>query len=177
MPSQVRICDGSRVRLGAYLGEGTTVMPAAYVNFNAGTMGNAMIEGRVSAGVFVGLGSDIGGGASIMGTLSGGNKDVISIGDKCLLGANAGAGISLGDGTTIAAGLYVYAGMKISLYNNTGSPINMNGDIVNEGKNVVKAKELSGRKNLLFIQDSQSGRVIARPNNKHIELNSQLHQN
>ena len=176
-PEQVRIADGSKVRLGAYLGLGTTVMPAGYVNFNSGTVGNAMVEGRISAGVVVGEKSDIGGGASIMGTLSGGNKDIISIGEKCLLGANAGAGISLGDGTTIAAGLYVYAGMKISLYDNQGNPIDLQGNLVAEGNNIFKAKELSGKSNLLFIQDSQTGKVIARPNNNSVELNEQLHDN
>jgi Tetrahydrodipicolinate N-succinyltransferase len=122
VPSGTRVASGSQVRLGAHLAEGTTIMPAGYVNFNAGTLGNAMIEGRVSAGVVVGENSDIGGGASIMGTLSGGNKSVISIGQSCLLGANAGTGISMGDGCTIAAGLYIYAGMKVSLVNAKNEP-------------------------------------------------------
>ncbi len=177
VPEGTRIASGSQVRLGAHLGKGTTVMPAGYINFNAGTEGNAMIEGRVSAGVFVGNDSDVGGGASIMGTLSGGNKDVISIGQQCLLGANAGAGISLGTGCTIAAGLYVYAGMKVSLYNEDDNPIDIEGNLVDEPSNIVKAKELSGRDFLLFIQDSISGKVICKPNKKTIELNTQLHQN
>ena len=177
IPSGVRIASGSQVRLGAYLAEGSTVMPAGYVNFNAGTQGQAMIEGRVSAGVVVGDKSDVGGGASIMGTLSGGNNDVISIGQSCLLGANAGTGISLGDGCTIAAGLYVYAGMKISLYNANKEPVDLTNTVTEEGKNIVKAKALSGRSNLLFIQDSQTGVVTCMPNNKTIELNASLHQN
>lgn len=177
VPNGIRIASGSQVRLGAHLGKGTTVMPAGYVNFNAGTHGNAMIEGRVSAGVFVGNDSDVGGGASIMGTLSGGNKDVISIGDQCLLGANSGAGISLGKGCTIAAGLYIYAGMKVSLYNGNDEPVNPDGSTVHEGENIVKAKALSGKDYLLFIQDSVSGKIICKPNKKTIELNTQLHQN
>lgn len=175
LPSGVRVVSGSQVRLGAYLGEGSTVMPAGYVNFNAGAEANAMIEGRVSAGVFVKKNSDIGGGASIMGTLSGGNQHVISIGEKCLLGANAGAGISLGFGCTIAAGLYIYSGMKISLYNAENQPVNLDNERVEEGQNVVKAMELSGRDHLLFIQDSVSGKVICKPNPKTIELNADLH--
>eukprot|EP01047_Picozoa_sp_COSAG01_P020085 COSAG01_NODE_1135_length_11553_cov_40.402305_9_plen_370_part_00 len=176
VPSGVRIASGSQVRLGAYLGEGSTVMPAGYVNFNAGTEGNAMVEGRVSAGVLVGKDTDIGGGASIMGTLSGGNQHVISIGEKCLLGANSGLGISLGFGCTVAAGLYVYAGMKIFLLNKDDQPVNINGEIVNEGDNVVKAMALSGRDNLLFIQDSRTGQVFCKPNLKTIQLNASLHQ-
>jgi 2,3,4,5-tetrahydropyridine-2-carboxylate N-succinyltransferase len=177
VPSGVRIASGSQVRLGAYLGEGTTIMPAGYVNFNAGTLGSAMIEGRVSAGVVVGNNSDVGGGASIMGTLSGGNNTVISIGEQCLLGANSGTGISLGKGCTIAAGLYIYAGMKVSLYNHSDLPVNLEGDVVTENKNTVKAYDLSGRDYLLFIQDSRSGRVICKPNKKLITLNEQLHHN
>lgn len=176
VPSGVRIAAGSQVRLGAYLGEGTTVMPAGYVNFNAGTAGKAMVEGRVSAGVFVGDSTDIGGGASIMGTLSGGNKHVISLGSECLLGANAGTGISLGDGCTIAAGLYITAGTKVSLYDQEGKPVDLAGVSVSEGDNVVKALELDGRKHLLFYQDSQTGKVLARPNPRTIELNEQLHK-
>ncbi|MFT5171217.1 MAG: 2,3,4,5-tetrahydropyridine-2-carboxylate N-succinyltransferase [Candidatus Marinamargulisbacteria bacterium] len=175
IPSGVRIASGCQVRLGAYLGEGTTVMPAGYVNFNAGTEGQAMIEGRVSAGVVVGAETDIGGGASIMGTLSGGNKNVISIGPKCLLGANSGAGISLGFGCTIAAGLYVYAGMKVSLLDGDGQPIDLEGNRVEDGENVFKAQALSGRDTLLFIQDSLTGKVICKPNPKTIELNKELH--
>lgn len=174
-PEGSRIAAGSQVRLGAYLGEGTTVMPAGYINFNAGTEGNAMVEGRISAGVFVKQNSDIGGGASIMGTLSGGNEHVISIGEECLLGANAGAGISLGFGCTIAAGLYIYGGMKISLYDEKNQPINIVGEEVPEGQNIVKASELSGRNYMLFIQDSTTGKVICKPNQKTINLNPDLH--
>ncbi|MEK9658246.1 MAG: DapH/DapD/GlmU-related protein [bacterium] len=177
VPSGVRIASGSQVRLGAYLGEGTTVMPAGYINFNAGTEGNAMVEGRVSAGVMVDKDTDIGGGASIMGTLSGGNQHVISIGANCLLGANSGLGISLGYGCTIAAGLYVYAGMKIFLLNQENEPINIQGRVVAQGENVVKAFELSGRDNMLFIQDSRTGQVLCKPNLKTIHLNPDLHQN
>ena len=177
VPSGTRIASGSQVRLGAHLAAGTTIMPAGYVNFNAGTLGNAMIEGRVSAGVVVGENSDVGGGASIMGTLSGGNKDVISIGQSCLLGANAGTGISMGDGCTIAAGLYIYAGMKISLYNKDNNPVDLAGNVVDQGMNIVKAKELSGKSYLLFIQDSQTGEIICKPNQKTIELNQSLHAN
>ena len=150
-------------------------MPAGFVNFNAGTLGSAMIEGRVSAGVVVGNKTDIGGGASIMGTLSGGNKNVISIGEQCLLGANAGTGISLGDGCTIAAGVYVTAAAKVSLYNDNKEPINLEGEVVAEGDNIVKGAELNGKEYILYIQDSQSGKIIARPNTKVIELNETLH--
>ena len=177
VPSGIRIASGSQVRLGAYLGEGTTVMPAGYVNFNAGTEGKAMVEGRVSAGVFVGESSDVGGGASIMGTLSGGNNHVISVGANCLLGANSGTGISLGNGCTIAAGLYVYAGMKISLLDASGKPVDIDGNSVNSGQNRVKAMALSGKDYMLFIQDSQTGEVICKPNSKVIALNAQLHEN
>ena len=177
IPSNVRIASGSQVRLGAYLGEGTTVMPAGYVNFNAGTEGVAMVEGRISAGVVVGHQSDLGGGASIMGTLSGGNDRVISIGDQCLLGANSGAGISLGRGCTIAAGLYVVAGAKVALVNDQDEPIDIAGQRVNPGDNIVKAAELSGRDYLLFIQDSRTGQVICKPNTKVITLNKDLHTN
>ncbi|MCM8529908.1 MAG: tetrahydrodipicolinate N-succinyltransferase N-terminal domain-containing protein [Lentisphaeraceae bacterium] len=177
IPSGTRIASGSQVRLGAYLGEGTTVMPAGYVNFNAGTEGNAMVEGRVSAGVFVKKDSDIGGGASIMGTLSGGNNHVISVGEKCLLGAMAGTGISLGFGCTIAAGAYVTAGSKISLFDAANKPVDIDGNSVAEGENVVKGAELSGKDKMLFIQDSQTGKLICKPNPKTIELNAQLHAN
>lgn len=175
VPTGVRIAAGAQVRLGAHLGEGTTVMPAGYVNFNAGTAGNAMIEGRVSAGVFVGHDSDVGGGASIMGTLSGGNDHVIAIGENCLLGANAGLGISLGNGCTIAAGLYIYAGMKIAVVNANGEPVDLEGRPVDPDQNIFKATELSGRDHLLFIQDSQTGQVICKPNAKAIALNAELH--
>jgi len=175
VPEGVRIVSGSKVRLGAYLSPGTTVMPAGFVNFNAGTLGNAMVEGRISAGVIVGEDSDIGGGASIMGTLSGGNKNVISIGEKCLLGANAGTGISLGDGCTVAAGVYVTAASKVCLYNKDKQPISIKGDVVEEGANVVKGIELNGKEYLLYYNDSQTGKLTARPNTKVIELNESLH--
>lgn len=175
LPSGVRIADGACVRLGAYLGEGCTVMPAGYVNFNAGAVGPAMIEGRISQGVLVGKGSDIGGGASTMGTLSGGNNLPIVIGSACLLGANAGTGISLGKGCTIAAGLYIYAGMKIALQDDDGRGVDLEGTPVALGKNIVKALELSGRDYMLFIQDSQSGQVLCKPNRKLIQLNEELH--
>ena len=177
IPSGVRIASGSQVRLGAYLGEGSTVMPAGYVNFNAGTEGNCMVEGRVSAGVYVSKDTDIGGGASIMGTLSGGNNHVISIGEKCLLGAMAGTGISLGFGCTVAAGAYVTAGSKISLYDADNKPVDIDGKSVKEGENVVKGAALSGKDKLLFMQNSQTGKLTCKPNPKTIELNAQLHSN
>jgi 2,3,4,5-tetrahydropyridine-2-carboxylate N-succinyltransferase len=149
VPSGVRIADADRVRLGAHLAEGTTVMHEGFVNFNAGTLGTSMIEGRVSAGVVVGDGSDIGGGASTMGTLSGGGSIKISIGERCLVGAEAGVGIALGDECVVEAGLYVTAGTKVTLP---------------DGQ-VVKARELSGASNILFRRDSVSGAVQARPNN------------
>lgn len=160
VPSGVRIADADRVRLGAYLAEGTTVMHEGFVNFNAGTLGTAMVEGRISQGVVVGNGTDIGGGASIMGTLSGGGKTQISIGEGCLLGAESGLGISLGDNCVIEAGLYVTAGSRVTLP---------------DGQ-VVKASELSGVSNLLFIRDSVTGKVLAKPrNSQQIELNTALH--
>jgi 2,3,4,5-tetrahydropyridine-2-carboxylate N-succinyltransferase len=162
VPEGVRIADGDRVRLGAYLSSGTTVMHEGFVNFNAGTLGKSMVEGRISAGVVVGDGSDIGGGASIMGTLSGGGKEVISIGQRTLLGANSGIGISLGDDCVVEAGVYITAGSKISLP---------------DGK-VVKAKELSGANNLLFRRNSQSGALEALPKTGSWSgLNSVLHSN
>jgi 2,3,4,5-tetrahydropyridine-2-carboxylate N-succinyltransferase len=162
VPEGVRIADGDRVRLGAYLSSGTTVMHEGFVNFNAGTLGKSMVEGRISAGVVVGDGSDIGGGASIMGTLSGGGKEVISIGQRTLLGANSGIGISLGDDCVVEAGVYITAGSKISLP---------------DGK-VVKAKELSGGNNLLFRRNSQSGGLEALPKTGSWSgLNSVLHSN
>jgi 2,3,4,5-tetrahydropyridine-2-carboxylate N-succinyltransferase len=163
MPSGVRIADADRVRLGAHLAEGTTVMHEGFCNFNAGTLGASMIEGRISAGVVVGDGSDLGGGASIMGTLSGGGKEVISIGERCLVGANAGVGISLGNDCVVEAGLYITAGTKVSL---SGSD------------DVVKAAELSGKDNLLFRRNSQTGAVEAVTTAKQgIELNADLHAN
>ncbi|WP_188194981.1 2,3,4,5-tetrahydropyridine-2,6-dicarboxylate N-succinyltransferase [Nonomuraea sp. SYSU D8015] len=162
LPAGVRIADADRVRLGAHLAGGTTVMHEGFVNFNAGTLGSSMIEGRVSAGVVVGDGSDVGGGASIMGTLSGGGKQVISIGERCLLGANAGIGISLGDDCVVEAGLYVTAGTKVALP---------------DGK-VVKAAELSGANGILLRRNSQSGAVEAVPRTgTGIELNAALHAN
>ena len=162
IPEGVRIADGDRVRLGAYLSAGTTVMHEGFVNFNAGTLGKSMVEGRISAGVVVGDGSDIGGGASIMGTLSGGGKEIISIGQRTLLGANSGIGISLGDDCVVEAGAYITAGSKISLP---------------DGK-TVKAKELSGANNLLFRRNSQSGALEALPKSGSWGgLNAVLHSN
>ena len=166
IPKNVRIADASRVRLGAYLSPGTTIMHEGFVNFNAGTLGTAMIEGRVSAGVVVGDNSDLGGGCSTMGTLSGGNNIKISIGENCLIGANAGVGIPLGDNCTIEAGLYITAGTKIELYKE-------NGDI----DGVFKGSELSNCSNLVFLRNSQNGKVIAKVNQKSINLNSELHKN
>ncbi len=162
VPSGVRIADSSRVRLGAHLASGTTVMHEGFVNFNAGTLGTSMVEGRVSSGVVVGDGSDVGGGASIMGTLSGGGKEVISIGERCLLGANAGVGISLGDDCVVAAGCYVTAGTKVTL---------PDGD-------VVKARELSGQSGWRFWLNSVTGRIEAvRRTSAGVELNTALHAN
>jgi 2,3,4,5-tetrahydropyridine-2-carboxylate N-succinyltransferase len=161
IPSGVRIADASRVRLGAHLAEGTVVMHEGFCNFNAGTLGTSMVEGRISAGVVVGDGSDVGGGASIMGTLSGGGTEVISIGERCLLGANAGIGISLGDDCTVEAGLYI-----------TGATPVLTPD------GVVKARELSGISGTLFYRDGQTGQVIARARTKSWgELNAALHAN
>ena len=161
-PTGVRIADASRVRLGAHLAEGTTVMHEGFVNFNAGTLGASMVEGRISAGVLVGDGSDIGGGASIMGTLSGGGKEVIAIGERCLVGANSGLGISLGNDCVIAAGCYVTAGSKVTL---------PDGD-------VVKAAALSGKDNLMLWTNTQTGILEARPRTGTWgELNEELHKN
>jgi 2,3,4,5-tetrahydropyridine-2,6-dicarboxylate N-succinyltransferase len=162
MPTGVRIADADRVRLGAHLAAGTTVMHEGFVNFNAGTLGTSMVEGRISAGVVVDDGSDIGGGASIMGTLSGGGKEVISVGKRCLLGANAGLGISLGDDCVIEAGLYVTGGTKVTTA---------------DGQ-TVKAKELSGASNLLFRRNSLSGAVeVVKRDGSGITLNEALHAN
>jgi 2,3,4,5-tetrahydropyridine-2,6-dicarboxylate N-succinyltransferase len=162
VPSGVRIADADRVRLGAHLASGTTVMHEGFVNFNAGTLGTSMVEGRIVAGVVVGDGSDIGAGASIMGTLSGGGKEIIRIGERCLLGANGGIGISLGDDSVVEAGLYVTAGSKVTLP---------------DGR-VVKARELSGVPGLLFIRNSVTGAIEARPRaGGGIELNAALHAN
>jgi 2,3,4,5-tetrahydropyridine-2,6-dicarboxylate N-succinyltransferase len=162
VPTGVRIGDADRVRLGAHLAEGTTVMHEGFVNYNAGTLGTSMVEGRIAAGVVVGDGSDIGGGASIMGTLSGGGKQIVSIGQRCLLGANAGIGISLGDDCVVAAGCYVTAGTKLTLADGT----------------VVKARELSGQSGWQFWQNSVTGAVEAlRRDGRGIELNAVLHSN
>jgi 2,3,4,5-tetrahydropyridine-2-carboxylate N-succinyltransferase len=165
VPTGVRIADADRVRLGAHLADGTTVMHEGFVNYNAGTLGASMVEGRISAGVVVGNGTDIGGGASIMGTLSGGGKEVISLGERCLLGANAGIGISLGDDCVVEAGCYVTAGTKVA--------------VVGDGEpRVVKAAELSGANNVLFRRNSQSGAIEALPRaGTGIELNEALHAN
>jgi 2,3,4,5-tetrahydropyridine-2-carboxylate N-succinyltransferase len=161
VPSGVRIADASRVRLGAHLAEGTVVMHEGFCNFNAGTLGTAMVEGRISAGVVVGDHSDIGGGASTQGTLSGGGTEIISVGERCLIGANAGIGISLGDDCVVEAGLYVTAATPVTTPDG-----------------VVKARELSGISGVMFIRDGQSGQVIARPRSKSWgELNAALHAN
>ena len=166
IPKKVRIADASRVRLGAYLSEGTTVMHEGFINFNAGTLGKAMIEGRISAGVVIGDNSDLGGGSSTMGTLSGGNNTKISIGKNCLLGANSGIGISLGDDCTVEAGLYITAGTKVNVI-----------DKDNIEENIVKAIELSGKSNLLYMRDSLSGKVVAKINKSKSQLNKILHEN
>ena len=164
VPAGVRVADADRVRLGAHLAAGTTVMHEGFVNFNAGTLGASMVEGRISAGVVVGDGSDVGGGASIMGTLSGGGSEVIRVGERCLLGANSGIGISLGDECVVEAGCYVTAGTKVSLPDGT----------------VVKARELSGRPGLLFRRNSVTGAVEAVPRGGSASwggLNAALHSN
>lgn len=162
LPSGVRVADADRVRLGAHLASGTTVMHEGFVNFNAGTLGASMVEGRISAGVVVDDGSDVGGGASIMGTLSGGGTQVISLGKRCLLGANSGLGISLGDDCIVEAGLYVTAGTKVAMPDGS----------------TVKARELSGGNNMLFRRNSATGavEVVAR-DGQGIALNADLHAN
>jgi 2,3,4,5-tetrahydropyridine-2-carboxylate N-succinyltransferase len=161
LPPGVRIGDADRVRLGAHLAEGTTVMHEGFVNYNAGTLGKSMVEGRISAGVVVDDGSDVGGGASIMGTLSGGGSTVITVGKRCLIGANAGIGISLGDDCVVEAGCYITAGAKITV-----------------GADVVKAAELSGKPGLLFLRNSITGALEARPRSgTGISLNDVLHAN
>ncbi|MFL2779646.1 MAG: tetrahydrodipicolinate N-succinyltransferase N-terminal domain-containing protein [Gammaproteobacteria bacterium] len=162
----VRIADASRVRLGAYLGAGTTVMHEGFVNFNAGTLGEAMVEGRISQGVVVDENSDIGGGASTMGTLSGGNNIKISIGKNCLLGANSGLGIPLGDRCTIEAGLYLTSGAKIEMLDETGKIVES-----------LKAKELSNKTDLLFIRNSLTGAIQCKKNLNVNKLNEDLHDN
>ena len=164
IPEGVRIAETARVRLGAYIGEGTTIMHEGFVNFNAGTIGPNMIEGRVSAGVVIESGTDLGGGCSTMGTLSGGNDTVISIGKNCLVGANAGVGIPLGDSCTIEAGLYITAGSKVAMYDNAGKNIGQ-----------FKAASLSGKSNLLFRRNSTSGTIECLANKSAIELNEELH--
>jgi 2,3,4,5-tetrahydropyridine-2-carboxylate N-succinyltransferase len=162
VPTGIRIADADRVRLGAHLAVGTTVMHEGFVNYNAGTLGSSMIEGRVSAGVVVGAGSDVGGGASVMGTLSGGGTHRISIGERCLIGANAGIGISLGDDCVVEAGTYVTAGSKLTLP---------------DGR-TVKAAELSGQSGLLFWRNSVTGALEARPRAREsVALNDALHAN
>lgn len=162
VPTGVRVADGNRVRLGAHLAAGTTVMHEGFVNFNAGTLGTSMVEGRISAGVVVGDGSDIGGGASIMGTLSGGGQQVVSVGERCLVGANAGIGISLGDDCVVEAGCYVTAGSKLTLPDGT----------------IVKAVELSGADNMLFRRNSTTGALEALPRSGTWGgLNAALHAN
>ncbi len=164
IPEGLRIADTARVRLGAYLGSGTTIMHEGFVNFNAGTEGPNMIEGRISAGVFVGAGSDLGGGCSTMGILSGGNDAVIAVGKHCLIGANAGIGISLGNNCTVEAGLYITAGAKVTMLNT-------------KKKQNVKARELSGKNDLLFRRNSQTGEIECLQNKSAIQLNESLHSN
>jgi 2,3,4,5-tetrahydropyridine-2,6-dicarboxylate N-succinyltransferase len=164
MPAGVRIADASRIRLGAYLGEGTTVMHEGFVNFNAGAIGPNMVEGRISQGVIIDSGTDLGGSASTMGTLSGGGEITISLGKNCLIGANAGTGIPLGDRCTIEAGLYITAGSVISVVDEEGEAIRE-----------VKARELAGGSDMLFIRNSQTGQVICRTNRQAIALNDALH--
>ncbi len=162
IPTGVRLGASARVRLGAYLATGTTVMHEGFVNFNAGTLGASMVEGRISAGVIVGEGTDIGGGASIMGTLSGGGTEMVTIGKGCLLGAESGVGISLGDNCVVEAGLYLTAGTKVTMADGS----------------VVKASELSGVSDLLYLRESVSGRVEARPRaGRDFSLNAELHSN
>lgn len=162
VPAGVRICDADRVRLGAHLASGTTVMHEGFVNYNAGTLGASMVEGRISAGVVVGDGSDVGGGASIMGTLSGGGTEVITVGERCLIGANGGVGVSLGDDCVVEAGLYVTAGTKISMQ---------------DGR-IVKARDISGEANLLLRRNSATGAVEAvHRAGDSVELNAALHAN
>ncbi|MCB1688726.1 MAG: 2,3,4,5-tetrahydropyridine-2,6-dicarboxylate N-succinyltransferase, partial [Halioglobus sp.] len=164
VPGGVRIAHTARVRLGAYLGEGTTIMHEGFVNFNAGTEGPGMIEGRISAGVMVGSGSDLGGGCSTIGTLSGGGNIVISVGEKCLIGANAGIGIPLGDRCTVEAGLFVTAGTKVTLLDADGMPAE-----------TAKARELAGKSDLLFRRNSSTGAVECLTNRTAVELNEELH--
>ncbi len=164
VPGGVRIAHTARVRLGAYLGEGTTIMHEGFVNFNAGTAGPGMIEGRISSGVMVGSGSDLGGGCSTIGTLSGGGNIVISVGEKCLIGANAGIGIPLGDRCTVEAGLFVTAGTKVTMLDADGMPVE-----------TAKARDLAGKSDLLFRRNSTTGAVECLTNRSAVELNKELH--
>lgn len=164
VPAGVRIADTARVRLGAYIGEGTTIMHEGFVNFNAGTESTSMIEGRISQGVFVKSGSDLGGGSSTMGTLSGGGNIIITVGNQCLLGANAGLGIPLGDRCTVEAGLYITAGTKVTLLDDHGETVGQ-----------TKARELSGKDDLLFRRNSTTGTVECLTNKSAVELNEALH--
>jgi 2,3,4,5-tetrahydropyridine-2-carboxylate N-succinyltransferase len=164
VPTGVRIAHTARVRLGAYIGEGTTVMHEGFVNFNAGTEGPGMIEGRISAGVFVGAGSDLGGGSSTMGTLSGGGNIIISVGKECLLGANAGIGIPLGDRCTVESGLYITAGTKVIVLDDQGKEVEK-----------IKARDLAGKSDLLFRRNSTNGAVECLTNKSAVELNAALH--
>lgn len=166
IPEGVRIADTARVRLGAYVGEGTTVMHEGFINFNAGTLGTSMVEGRISAGVVVGNGSDLGGGCSTMGTLSGGGNIVISVGDNCLLGANSGIGIPLGDRCTVESGLYITAGTKVQVLDDQSQPVE-----------VVKARDLAGKSDLLFRRNSTNGQVECLTNKTAVQLNDELHSN
>jgi 2,3,4,5-tetrahydropyridine-2-carboxylate N-succinyltransferase len=164
VPSGVRIAHTARVRLGAHLGEGTTVMHEGFVNFNAGTVGPGMIEGRISAGVLIGKGSDLGGGCSTIGTLSGGGNIVLSVGEECLVGANAGIGIPLGDRCTVEAGLFVTAGTKVTMLDADGMPAE-----------TAKARALAGKSDLLFRRNSTTGAVECLTNRSAVELNQELH--
>ena len=166
VPHGVRIGDASRIRLGAHLGEGTTVMHEGFVNFNAGTLGVSMIEGRISAGVVVGDGSDLGGGSSTMGTLSGGGNIIISVGEQSLLGANAGLGIPLGDRRTIESGLYLTAGSKVKLLDREGQAVG-----------TIKARELANKDDLLFRRNSVTGEIECLANKSAVALNDELHAN
>lgn len=166
VPTGVRIADTSRVRLGAYIGEGTTIMHEGFVNFNAGTEGTSMVEGRISAGVMVGKGSDLGGGCSTMGTLSGGGNIIIAVGESSLIGANAGIGIPLGDRCTVESGLYITAGTKVIMLDAEGNDVE-----------AVKARDLAGKPDLLFRRNSVNGRVECLTNKTAIELNEALHAN
>ncbi|PAV24981.1 2,3,4,5-tetrahydropyridine-2,6-dicarboxylate N-succinyltransferase [Tamilnaduibacter salinus] len=166
VPKGVRIADTARVRLGAYVGEGTTVMHEGFINFNAGTEGPGMIEGRISAGVVIGSGSDLGGGCSTMGTLSGGGNIIISVGDNCLIGANAGIGVPLGDRCTVEAGLYLTAGTKVAVLDDENNLVK-----------VLKARDLANKSDLLFRRNSENGAVECKTNKSAVELNDQLHAN